>query len=78
MSRAVDRAGVWLYDVERKRIRCLDLYEHSQGRHSDGIEMVVDGVPTYFQTLNEARTIAAACSIVLTKFASGGARASMQ
>ena len=33
------------------RMKCLDLYEHSRGCHSSGMELVAEHYPVYFQAL---------------------------
>jgi len=63
----VERASVWLYnqdhnssgDDPRTKIRCIDLYEQSIGRHSEGAELTEAGHPAYFQALEADRIIAA-------------------
>ncbi len=55
----IERASVWLYNDERSKIHCIDMYESSASRHSQGIELTVVDYPGYFQALQEARTIAA-------------------
>jgi signal transduction histidine kinase len=55
----VERVSVWLYDEERTKIRCFDLYELSQDRHSEGVELRAVDYPEYFRALEEARAIAA-------------------
>jgi PAS domain S-box-containing protein len=55
----VERASVWLYNSDRSNIHCLNLYERSLDRHTNGIELVAVDYPAYFQALQEERTIAA-------------------
>ncbi|MFO0842497.1 MAG: PAS domain S-box protein [Gemmataceae bacterium] len=55
----VARAGVWLYDQGRSRIRCIDLYEQALDRHSDGEELLFRDHPAYFLALEEQRLIVA-------------------
>lgn len=55
----VERASVWLYNEDRSRIRCIDIYEQSRKRHSEGAELTEAGHPAYFQALEEDRIIAA-------------------
>jgi PAS domain S-box-containing protein len=42
----VERAGVWLFDRDGLHLRCVELYEQSLRRHSDGL--VTDGEPTAY------------------------------
>lgn len=55
----VERASVWLYDEDRSLIRCLDLYERSLYRHSEGMELSAAMVPAYFEALKLERMIPA-------------------
>ena len=55
----IARTSVWLYNTERSKIRCIDLYELNTSRHSQGIELAAVDYPCYFQALNEERTLAA-------------------
>jgi PAS domain S-box-containing protein len=53
----VERAAVWR--LEGDRGVCLDLYEHSTGRHSRGQELEGLERAGYFDALDQGRTIAA-------------------
>lgn len=55
----VARASVWLSDVEHSRIRCIDLYEPTLGRHCDGMELLFRDHPAYFRALELQRVIVA-------------------
>jgi len=55
----IERASVWLYNGERSKIQCIDLYEWSASHHSQGIELAAVDYPAYFQALQEARAIVA-------------------
>jgi hypothetical protein len=55
----VHRVSVWLLDDGPLRIRCVDLFERAEGRHSDGLELRATDFPTYFEALATERTIAA-------------------
>jgi len=55
----VERVGIWRLDVERSALRCDDLYHLSRDRHSDGVSLAVDRIPTYFRALDANRVIAA-------------------
>jgi len=56
----VERVGVWLYDDELyKKLLCVDLYRKSTDEHSQGAELAAAHYPTYFEALQEERTIAA-------------------
>ncbi|XGV96602.1 MAG: GAF domain-containing protein [Leptolyngbya sp. BL-A-14] len=54
----VERVSVWLFNGERTKLRCVNLYERSQQRHSSGLEHDQATHPTYFQALAHSRTIA--------------------
>jgi diguanylate cyclase (GGDEF)-like protein len=55
----IERASVWLYNDDRSKIRCIDLYAQSPHRHSEGIELSAVNYPSYFHAMEENRTIAA-------------------
>ncbi|MEH2393445.1 MAG: PAS domain S-box protein [Nostoc sp.] len=55
----VQRVGVWLYNQERSKIECIDLYDVSTKEHSFGNSLSQKDYPAYFQALEEERTIAA-------------------
>jgi K+-sensing histidine kinase KdpD len=56
----IERVSVWLFDDEHTKLRCINLYERSQDRHSSGFERNQVTHPTYFQALATSRTIAVA------------------
>lgn len=66
----IERVSVWLYnnfklqvadkdDSSTLKLVCIDLYERSANRHSEGWELAADTYPNYFQALETERTIAA-------------------
>lgn len=55
----VERTSVWLYDEERSKINCAELYEMSAERHSKGIKLAKLDYPSYFNALETERTISA-------------------
>jgi PAS domain S-box-containing protein len=66
----IERVSVWLYnnfklqiadkyDNSKLKLVCIDLYERSLNRHSQGMELAADTYPNYFQALETERTIAA-------------------
>ena len=55
----VDRVSIWRYNGQRTGIRCLDLYERTDNRHSSGLEISASDNPAYFQALIEADVLAA-------------------
>ncbi|MCC5607186.1 PAS domain S-box protein [Nostoc sp. CHAB 5834] len=55
----VKRVGVWLYNQERSKIECIDLYDVSTKEHSFGNSLSEKNYPAYFQALEKERTIAA-------------------
>ncbi|MEH2195051.1 MAG: ATP-binding protein [Nostoc sp.] len=54
----VKRVGVWLYNQERSKIECINLYDTSTKEHSFGNSLSQENYPAYFQALEEERTIA--------------------
>src|SRR5258705_730871 len=55
----VERVGIWLLDVERTALRCDDLYHLQRDRHSEGVSLALDRIPTYVRALENHRVIAA-------------------
>ncbi|MEH1920584.1 sensor histidine kinase [Nostoc sp.] len=55
----VERVGVWLYNEERSKIECIDLYDVRTKEHTSGNSLLKTNYPVYFQALEEERTIAA-------------------
>ncbi|MEA1870501.1 MAG: GAF domain-containing protein [Euryarchaeota archaeon] len=55
----VERVSVWLYGDDRSTIRCIDLYEMSAARHSEGMVLAASDYPLYFEALEEGAFIAA-------------------
>ncbi len=56
---AVDRVGIWFFEDNHSKIRCIDLYERGADRHTEGAELVAKDYPTYFRALEADRVIAA-------------------
>ena len=55
----VARVSVWRYNPERTSIRCVDLYEAKEDRHSAGTELPAAAYPVYFEALKGMDVIAA-------------------
>ncbi|MCS6794271.1 MAG: PAS domain S-box protein [Oscillatoriaceae bacterium SKW80] len=55
----VAQAGVWLYNEDRSKLSCMDLYSSNTKSHSQGYELAVDDYPVYFAALEQERSIAA-------------------
>jgi PAS domain S-box-containing protein len=54
----VEQVSVWLYNSDRSQIYCLDLYERSANRHSQGTELLAMHYPAYFRALETERILA--------------------
>lgn len=55
----VERASVWLFDKEKTKIVCAELYKLSSHRHERGIELKAKDYPKYFKALEKDRIIPA-------------------
>ncbi len=55
----VKRVSVWLYNSDRSKIECVDLYDTTTQRHSSGLALSQANFPAYFQALETERSIAA-------------------
>ncbi len=55
----IDRVSVWLFDHERTKITCEDLFERTTQAHSRGIELFAKDFPAYFDALQTEEVISA-------------------
>jgi PAS domain S-box-containing protein len=55
---SVERVGVWLYNEERSRMECIDLYDANTKEHSFGSSIFKKNYPAYFYALEQERSIA--------------------
>ncbi|WP_445634970.1 histidine kinase [Nostoc sp. DSM 114161] len=55
---SVERVGVWLYNQERSKMECIDLYDANTKEHSFGSSLFKINYPAYFQALEQERSIA--------------------
>ncbi|MDM9380591.1 PAS domain S-box protein [Chlorogloeopsis sp. ULAP01] len=55
----VKRVSVWLYNSERSKIECVDLYDATTHCHSSGMTFWKANFPVFFQALEQERSIAA-------------------
>ena len=55
----VEQVSVWLFERDRSTIRCIDMYELSTDRHSEGMVLKAADYPAYFKALAEEELIAA-------------------
>ena len=55
----VERASVWLYDSDRQRIDCVDLFERTADRHQAGASLSATDYPIYFRALEWEQLITA-------------------
>ncbi|WP_414623206.1 PAS domain S-box protein [Calothrix sp. CCY 0018] len=54
----VERASVWLYEKNASVMRCVNLYEWSLNRHTEGISIEIADYPVFFEALNADEIIA--------------------
>ncbi len=54
---SIERVGVWLFDDDRLKLHCIDLFQLSTKNHSSGVEMLAVQYPTYFEALKGDRTV---------------------
>ncbi|MDZ8105550.1 MAG: PAS domain S-box protein [Nostoc sp. DedQUE12a] len=55
---SVERVGVWLYNEERSKMECIDLYDVNTKEHSFGSSLFKINYPAYFHALEQERSIA--------------------
>ncbi|MCW5313328.1 GAF domain-containing protein [Nostoc sp. KVJ3] len=60
----IERVSVWLFNSDdygelrqRSKLQCINLYEHSNQKHSAGLERDRTDYPIYFKSLTSARII---------------------
>jgi PAS domain S-box-containing protein len=54
----ISRVSMWLYSPDHSKIHCLDLFERSANRHTEGMELAAVDYPDYFKALEQEPTIA--------------------
>ncbi|MEY3868185.1 MAG: hypothetical protein RLZZ338_2076, partial [Cyanobacteriota bacterium] len=59
LSLQVERVSIWLYNEERTKITCVDLYLNSIKAHRAGIELLVSNYPQYFHAIQLGEIIVA-------------------
>jgi len=53
----IERVSVWLFDDDRLKLHCINLFQTSTKTHSSGLEMLAMQYPTYFEALKGDRTV---------------------
>jgi len=53
----IERVGVWLFSENQQELRCLDLFELSQGRHSSGAVLASHQFQAEFEALMSSRYV---------------------
>lgn len=56
---AVERVSIWLLDKNHSTLECVDLFEQTPNRHTQGLQLVAQDYPAYFQALQDEQSIAA-------------------
>ena len=54
----VERVSVWLLNAENTELRCVDLFCHTPGTHTQGTVLLARDFPTYFAALESGRAVA--------------------
>ncbi|MBF0290208.1 MAG: response regulator, partial [SAR324 cluster bacterium] len=55
----VDRGSIWMFNEDRTKLHCTDLFEKDSGSHFHGMEFLASDYPRYFTALDEGLTIKA-------------------
>ena len=55
----VERCGIWLFDEEGGGLRCRDLFERLEGRHTRGLHLPTKAAPAFFAAIEAERCVAA-------------------
>jgi len=53
----VERVSVWLLNKDHTKLECMDLFEVTNGIHSQGVNLPVNSYPNYFKALKTGRAI---------------------
>lgn len=53
----VERVGVWLLNEDRTKLRLVELFERTPGRHSAGVELDLANYSNYIEALETSRVI---------------------
>jgi len=53
----VERVSIWIYNGDRTKLQCVNLYELSKQKHSAGMELNRADYPIYFKALATTHTI---------------------
>jgi len=54
----VSRVSIWLFDDDNSRMHCVKQFDRQTGTYSDGIAIDIDDCPTYFEALQQNRSVA--------------------
>lgn len=54
----VEGVSIWLYNAERSKLQCVELYVRSSAQHLAGMELQIADYPVYFQVMEKEHTIA--------------------
>jgi GAF domain-containing protein len=55
----VQRLSVWVYNLDKTKLKCLSLYEKSSSSHvANGVEISTEDYPIYFEALGYQRVLA--------------------
>ena len=57
-SHDIERVSTWMFNTEYTQLECVDLYERSSGKHSQGVKFTMADYPGYFEAVKRERTIA--------------------
>lgn len=55
----VQRVGIWLFNEDNSRLRCIELYDSGQPENGPGLELSSSDYPAYFEALSKDRSLAA-------------------
>ncbi len=54
----VERVSIWMFDEENTQMQCIDLFEVSNLKHSQGTVLKISDFPKYFAAINNERILA--------------------
>jgi PAS domain S-box-containing protein len=59
----VERCSVWLLSADKEKLVCLNLFQASENKHSQGVELKLEDYPKYFNTLLKKAVVSASDAI---------------
>ena len=53
----VERVSIWILSEDETELRCISMYEAGKKKHSDGLSLLTESFPSYFEALRKESRI---------------------